>query len=411
MRNGFFGRIAGLGALFGAGQALAQGEPSGLPVIGAPHAGGVGFQPAVTELASDLHWLDHWLHSLMAVIVLFVTVLLAIVVVKYNRKSNPTPATFTHNTKIEIAWTLVPVLILIVIGSFSLPILFKQLEIPKAEVTIKATGNQWYWNYEYPDYEMSFDSLMLQKDELADYGYDDEYWLLATDTAVVVPVDTIVKVQITAADVIHSWTVPAFGVKQDGVPGRLAEVWFNVDREGIYFGQCSELCGKDHSYMPITVKAVSKEAYEEWLDWAIEEHGGTRGGDAEESVVEGEAAPGAASAAEVVDDAAATEAGAAAVEGVTEEEASGEAITEEEAEAVAPAEEAAAEAAEGAEAVADDAAEAAPAENAEEAATDAEAGAEAAAEGAANEAEAAAEEAPADTDTPAETEEPAETAN
>lgn len=338
MLNGFFGRIAGLGAFLGASQALAQGEPTDLPVIGAPHAGGIGFQRAVTELASDIHWLDGMLHSLMALIVLFVTGLLVVVAVKFNRKSNPEPATFTHNTKIEIAWTLIPVLILIVIGSFSLPILFKQLEIPKSDVTIKATGNQWYWNYEYPDYEMSFDSLMLQKDELAEYGYDEEYYLLATDTAVVVPVNAIVRVQITGADVIHSWTIPAFGVKQDGVPGRLAEVWFAAEEEGIYFGQCSELCGKDHSYMPITVKVVSQEAYDDWLAWAVEEHGGTLG---EEAVAEAEVAPtGAASAAENIDAAAEAEAGEDAVEAVTEAEAAGEAISEEAAEDVAPAEEA-----------------------------------------------------------------------
>ena len=167
-------------------------------------------------------------------------------------------------------------LILIVIGSFSLPILFKQLEIPEPDLTIKATGNQWYWTYEYPDNEMVFDSLMLAREELGDYGYPDEAWLLATDTAVVVPVDAVVKLQVTGADVIHSWAMPAFGVKMDAVPGRLAETWFAAEEEGIYFGQCSELCGKDHTYMPITVKVVSAEAYEEWLDWAIEEHGGVR---------------------------------------------------------------------------------------------------------------------------------------
>jgi cytochrome c oxidase subunit II len=272
------GAFAFAGAVLTTTIAFAQEEgiSADLPVIGAPVPGGVNYQRAVTEVAHDVHWLSHGVHFIMALIVLFVTVLLGIVIFRFNSRRNPEPASFTHNTKVEIAWTLIPVLILIIIGSFSLPILFKQLEIPEADVTIKATGNQWYWSYEYPDYEMSFDSLMLPKEDLAEYGYSDDLYLLATDTAMVVPVGAVVKMQLTGADVIHSWTVPAFGVKQDAVPGRLAESWFAAEEEGIYFGQCSELCGKDHSYMPITVKVVSPEDYEAWLDWAIEENGGTR---------------------------------------------------------------------------------------------------------------------------------------
>ncbi len=248
-----------------------------LPVIGVPTPGATGYQPAATELARDVHWLSNWVHGIMLAVVVFVTGLIAVVVFRYNARSNPTPARFTHNTRVEIAWTLVPVLILILIGSFSLPILFKQLEIPDPQVTIKATGNQWYWNYEYPDNEFSFDSLMLLPEELAENGYAQDLYLLATDTAVVVPVGAVVKLQVTGADVIHSWTIPAFGVKMDAVPGRLNETWFEVDAPGIYFGQCSELCGKDHAYMPITVKALSEADYAAWLDWAIDEYGGTRG--------------------------------------------------------------------------------------------------------------------------------------
>jgi cytochrome c oxidase subunit 2 len=258
--------------------ALAQpaGEPRDLPVIGVPVPGGVNYQPAVTPVAHDMHWLSHWVHGIMAVIVVFVVVLLAIVVVRYNARRNPNPASFTHNTRIEIAWTLVPVLILILIGSFSLPILFKQLEVPSSDLTIKATGNQWYWSYLYPANDVSFDSLMLLEEDLEAYGYTPDLHLLATDTAVVVPVDKTVHVQVTGADVIHSWTIPAFGVKIDAVPGRLNETWFRAEEEGVYFGQCSELCGRNHSYMPITVKVVSQEAYDAWLDWAIDEYGGTR---------------------------------------------------------------------------------------------------------------------------------------
>ena len=263
--------------------AEAPAEPSApafvmpdLPVLGAPTPGGVNYQHAATELARDTHWLSHWVHGVMAVIVVFVTALLAIVVVRYNSGANKTPARFTHNTKIEIAWTLIPVLILILIGSFSLPILFKQLEIPDPDLTVKVTGNQWYWSYEYPDNEMSFDSLLLPREDLAANGYADDLYLLATDTALVVPVGAVVKLQVTGADVIHSWAIPAFGVKMDAVPGRLNETWFRVDEPGVFFGQCSELCGKDHAYMPITVKALPQAEYDAWLDWAIDEYGGTR---------------------------------------------------------------------------------------------------------------------------------------
>ena len=272
----------GLGLLLSmlaAGSAFAQetsGEPRDLPVIGAPVPGGINYQPAVTEVAHDTHWLSHWVHLTMLGVVLLVCGLILVVIVRFNSKRNPVPSTFTHNTKIEIAWTLIPVLILIVMGSFSLPILFKQLEVPKPDLTIRATGNQWYWSYLYPANDVNFDALMLNEDELAEHGYDPQYHLLATDNAVVVPVDKVVHMLVTGADVIHSWTIPAFAVKIDAVPGRLNETWFKVEKEGIYFGQCSELCGKNHTYMPIVVKAVSQDAYDKWLDWAIDEYGGTR---------------------------------------------------------------------------------------------------------------------------------------
>jgi cytochrome c oxidase subunit 2 len=186
-------------------------------------------------------------------------------VIRYNHKRQPTPATFTHNSPLEVAWTVVPVVILVFIGAFSLPVLFKQQEIPEADITIKVTGYQWFWGYEYVDEGVEFESYMLAREELEDFGYSQDEYLLATDTAVIVPVDTTIVMQVTGADVIHSWTIPAFGVKQDAVPGRLAELWFSAEREGIYFGQCSELCGKDHAYMPITVKVVSQETYDAWL--------------------------------------------------------------------------------------------------------------------------------------------------
>ena len=259
-----------------AGQALAQ---QALEIVGQPVSGATGFQPAVTELAEDIHWLDHMILYIITAIVIFVTGLLIYVMLRFNRKANPTPARFTHNSPLEVAWTLIPIVILVSIGAFSLPILFKQQEIPVGEVTIKATGNQWYWSYEYVDEGISFDSYMIGSPatggtnmmtpeveaQLTAAGYTKDQFLLATDTAVVVPVGKTIVVQVTAVDVIHSWKIPAFGVMQDAVPGRTAALWFKAEKEGIYFGQCSELCGQMHAYMPITVKVVSEAAYAEWL--------------------------------------------------------------------------------------------------------------------------------------------------
>ncbi len=262
-----------------AGQALAQ---QALEIIGQPVLGATGFQPAATELAEDIHWLDGMILYIITAIVIFVTALLIYVILRYNQRANPTPARFTHNSPLEVAWTLIPIVILVFIGAFSLPVLFKQQEIPVGEVTIKATGNQWYWNYEYVDEGINFDSYMIGSPatggtnmltpeveaQLTAAGYSKEQFLLATDTAVVVPVGKVVVVQVTATDVIHSWKVPAFGVMQDAVPGRTAALWFKAEKEGIYFGQCSEICGQMHAYMPITVKVVSEAAYAQWLEKA-----------------------------------------------------------------------------------------------------------------------------------------------
>lgn len=263
--------LYGLLAAFLAAPAMAQ---DALEVIGQPLPRGIAFQPAATELARDLQWLDGMILVIITAITIFVTALMGYCIVRFNRRANPKPGTFTHNSPIEIAWTIVPIVILVFIGAFSLPILFKQQEIPKADITIKVTGYQWYWGYEYVDHEFGFDSFMLAKDELEENGYAPEQYLLATDTAVVVPIGKTIVMNLTGADVIHSWTIPAFGVKQDAVPGRISQLWFAAEKEGIYFGQCSELCGKDHAYMPITVKVVSQDAYDAWLSGAIEEFAG-----------------------------------------------------------------------------------------------------------------------------------------
>lgn len=272
-------KLAGIGAVLTgvtvSGAVFAQEALQNLETVGIPEPRGWSFQPAATEIARRSQSLDWLVHVISAIITVFVVALLLYIVVRYNNRANKTPATFTHNSVVEVVWTIVPIVVLIVIGAFSLPVLFYQMEIPKADVTIKVTGNQWYWSYEYSDNEFGFDSFMLEKDELAAAGYQPDEYLLATDTAVVVPVNKNVVLHITGSDVIHAWTIPAFGVKLDAVPGRLAQTWFNATREGVYFGQCSELCGKDHSYMPITVKVVSQEVYDAWLEGAIAEFAGT----------------------------------------------------------------------------------------------------------------------------------------
>jgi cytochrome c oxidase subunit II len=260
--------LAFAGTLTTSAAVRAQDMLQGLETIGIPKPNGIGFQPAATELARDIHWLDSMILWIITAITIFVTVLLLIVIFRYNEKRNKVPARFTHNSVLEISWTLIPIVILIFIGAFSLPVLFKQQEIPEGDLTIKATGNQWYWSYEYPDDGIAFDSIMLEREKLAEYGYAPDEYLLATDNAVVVPIGKTVVMQVTGSDVIHSWTIPAFGVKQDGVPGRLARLWFKAEMEGVFFGQCSELCGKAHAYMPITVKVVSQEAYDKWLEGA-----------------------------------------------------------------------------------------------------------------------------------------------
>ncbi len=250
-----------------------------LEIIGQPVDGAMGFQPASSNLARDQQWLDGMLLYIIAAIVVFVTALLIYVIIRYNSKSNPTPARFTHNSPLEVAWTVIPIIILVFIGAFSLPVLFQEQRIPVGDVTIKATGFQWAWAYEYVDEGVAFESYMIGSPstggdnmltpaveaELVAAGYTREQFLLATDTALVVPVGKTIVVQVTGSDVIHSWKIPAFGVMQDGVPGRLAALWFTPEREGIFFGQCSELCGQMHAYMPITVKVVSEAAYAEWL--------------------------------------------------------------------------------------------------------------------------------------------------
>jgi cytochrome c oxidase subunit 2 len=199
----------------------------------------------------------------ITLITLFVLALLVTVIVKFNAKANPVPSRTTHNTLIEVAWTLIPVLILVGIAVPSFRLLFLELDIPKADLTIKATGNQWNWTYSYPDDKIEYTSIILSDADRAKLASPPPR-LLGVDHAIVVPVNKIVRVQTTGADVIHSFAVPAFGIKIDAIPGRLNETWFTATKLGIYYGQCSELCGKDHAFMPIVVKVVNDKDYADW---------------------------------------------------------------------------------------------------------------------------------------------------
>jgi cytochrome c oxidase subunit 2 len=194
---------------------------------------------------------------------------MAYILFRFSRKRNPVPQKFSHNSLIEVLWTVIPVIVLVIIAIPSFRLLYYMDRTTEAEMTIKAIGHQWYWSYEYPELgeDFTFDAFMLAEDELE----EGQLRLLETDESVVVPVDTNIRLLVTADDVLHAWTIPSFGIKIDAVPGRINEGWFRVDAEGIYYGQCSELCGREHAFMPIRVKAVSKEAYAEWVVYAKEE--------------------------------------------------------------------------------------------------------------------------------------------
>ncbi|MBV8472328.1 MAG: cytochrome c oxidase subunit II, partial [Hyphomicrobiales bacterium] len=228
--------------------------------------GQIGFQEPVTDLARYLQWFHNVvLLPTIIVISLFVLGLLVYTVWRFNEKANPTPSRTTHNTAVEVAWTVVPVLILVFIAIPSFRLLTMQLTIPDADVTIKVTASQWHWNYAYPkdQGDFSFDSYIKDDKDLKPESGD--LRLLAVDNEAVVPINKIVRLQVTASDVIHSFVVQSFGVRVDAVPGRLNETWFKADREGVYYGQCSKLCGKDHAYMPIAFRVVSEDQYKAWL--------------------------------------------------------------------------------------------------------------------------------------------------
>jgi cytochrome c oxidase subunit 2 len=232
--------------------------------LGQPSPWELGLQGSASSVMDDIVWFHDFLLWLIVAITVFVLILLAIVVFKFNARANPVPSRTTHNTAIEIIWTVVPVLILVTIAVPSFRLLFYELKVPPADLTVKVTGKQWFWSYSYPDSKFEFDSLMLQ-DKERKVG---QPRLLAVDNEMVVPVNKVVRVQVIGADVIHSFSVPSFGIKIDAIPGRLNETWFKAEREGIYYGQCSQLCGRDHAFMPIAVHVVSEKDYTAWLDQA-----------------------------------------------------------------------------------------------------------------------------------------------
>jgi cytochrome c oxidase subunit 2 len=254
--------IAAAAASCLSGVAMAQ-EPIGRPV---PWQ--TGLQHSASPVMDSLISFNNFLLVIITLITIFVLGLLLTVIVKFNARANPTPSRTTHNTLIEVMWTVVPVIILVVIAVPSFRLLFFQLNTPPADLTIKATGKQWFWTFTYPDNgPFEFDSLMLQDADRQKIQPEPPR-LLAVDNPVVVPVNKVVRVQTIAADVIHAFAVPSFGVKIDAIPGRLNEVWFKATREGTYYGQCSELCGKDHAFMPIEVRVVSEQAFNAWLEEA-----------------------------------------------------------------------------------------------------------------------------------------------
>ena len=258
MSRGQIGRLLLGLAVVGAG--VAFGGSAFAEVIGQPAPWEFKLQEAATPVMENITWFHNFLLWLITAITLFVLVLLVIVVMKFNSKSNPVASKTTHNTLIEVAWTIIPVLILVAVAVPSFRLLFLELDIPKADLTIKATGKQWFWTYSYPDNgPFEFDSLMAT---------DKQPRLLAVDNEVVVPVNKVVRVQTTAADVIHSFAIPSFGIKIDAVPGRLNETWFKATTTGMFYGQSSELSGKDHAFMPIAIRVVSDQEFTAWVETA-----------------------------------------------------------------------------------------------------------------------------------------------
>ena len=236
---------------------------------GQPSPKQIGFQEAATPMAEHIHWFHDYVNAIIFLVTAFVLCLLLWVMWRFSEKRNPVPSRTTHNTAVEVLWTVVPVFILVIIAIPSFKLLYAQYTFPPPDLTIKAVGHAWNWTHEFPDQDFRVDSVMLQDNERAaaiksGMPANQVPRNLAVDNEVLVPVDKVVHVLVTSTDVIHAWTIPSFGVKVDAVPGRITATWFKATREGIYFGQCSELCGKDHAFMPIAIRVVKNEVFNEW---------------------------------------------------------------------------------------------------------------------------------------------------
>jgi len=258
-----FERLAALAVTIGA---LLVGTGTAIAGMGQPSPWQLGFQQSATPVMDFIITFHDYLLVVVTLIALFVLALLVIVMVRFNARANPAPSRTTHHTLLEVAWTLIPVVILVAIAVPSFRLLFYQLNLPAADLTVKATGKQWYWTYSYPDNgKFEFDSLLACDRERRNC---EPPRLLAVNNDMVVPVNKVIRVQTIGNEVIHAFAVPSFGIKIDAIPGRLNETWFRATREGIYYGQCSELCGKDHAYMPIAVRVVSEQAFAAWVEEA-----------------------------------------------------------------------------------------------------------------------------------------------
>jgi cytochrome c oxidase subunit 2 len=236
---------------------------------GQPSPRQMGFQEAVTPVAHDIHWLHDYVNIIIFVITAFVLGLMLYVMWRFSEKRNPTPSRTTHNTTVEVLWTVIPVFVLVAIAIPSFKLLYFQYSFPPPDLVIKATGHTWNWTHEYPDQGISIDSVMLQDNERQEaiksgIPADQVPRNLAVDNDILVPVNKVVHVLVTSSDVIHNWTIPSFGSKVDAVPGRITATWFKATKEGLYFGQCSELCGKDHAFMPIAVRVVKEQVFNDW---------------------------------------------------------------------------------------------------------------------------------------------------
>jgi cytochrome c oxidase subunit 2 len=230
--------------------------------LGQPSPWQIGFQESATPVMSDIISFHNFLLWVIFAIGGFVLVLLLIIILRFNVRANPTPSRTTHNTPLEVLWTIVPVIILALIAVPSFRLLFVQLDVPKPDLTVKVTGKQWFWTYAYPDNgNFEFDSLMIADKDLK----PDQVRLLSVNNEMVVPVNKVVHVLVTGADVIHSFNVPSFGIRIDAIPGRINDTWFKATKKGVFYGECSELCGKDHSFMPIAVRVVSQDDFNAWL--------------------------------------------------------------------------------------------------------------------------------------------------